>query len=119
MRKTVVLALLLAFGPSSLRADEETRSRLIRFFGGWYSWFPNTTILVKETREVDVPGYEAYRIQRRTEARAHQESNIALVDRGKDEVFVGQVLQDDVRRFAKRPFDPDVDVPTIEVPAHS
>ncbi|MDQ5872728.1 MAG: hypothetical protein M3547_11065, partial [Acidobacteriota bacterium] len=62
MRKTTLLAiLLLAFGPSSLRADEETRNRLIRFFGGWYSWFPNTMILVKETREVDLPGYEAYR----------------------------------------------------------
>ncbi|MEO8349992.1 MAG: hypothetical protein ABI610_13880, partial [Acidobacteriota bacterium] len=115
MRKaTLVLALLLAFLPSSLRADEETRNRLIRFFGGWYSWFPNTLILVKETREVDVPGFEAYRVGRRTESKAHQESNVALIDRGKDEVFVGQALHDDVRRFAKRPFDPDVDIPTIE-----
>jgi protein-disulfide isomerase len=113
-KTTVLLALLLAFGASSVRADEETRNRLIRFFGGWYSWFPNTVILVKETREVDVPGFEAYRVQRRTESKAHQESNVALIDRGKDEVFVGQALHDDVRRFAKRPFDPDVDLPTIE-----
>ncbi|HVE65377.1 MAG TPA: DsbA family protein [Thermoanaerobaculia bacterium] len=114
MRKTFFLVLLLAFGASSLRADEETRNRLIRFFGGWYSWFPNTAIVVKETREVDVPGYEAYRVQRRTESKAHQESNVALVDRGRDDVFIGQALHDDVRRFAKRPFDPDVDLPTIE-----
>ena len=115
MRKTtLLLALLLSLGASPLRADEETRNRLIRFFGGWFSWFPNTMILVKETKEVDVAGYEAYRVQRRTESKAHQESMVVLVDKGRDEVFVGQALHDDVRRFAKRPFDPDVDVPTIE-----
>ena len=63
---------------------------------------------------MNVPGYEAYRVQRRTESKTHQEANVVLVDRGRDEVFVGQALHDDVRRFAKRPFDPDVDVPTIE-----
>jgi len=115
VRKTsLLLALLVLFGAGPLRADQETRNRLIRFFGGWYSWFPNTMILVKETREVDVPGYEAYRVQRRTESKAHQESNVALVDKVRDEVFVGQALHDDVRRFAKRPFDPDVDIPTVE-----
>ena len=114
MRKTLFLALLLAFGASSVRADEETRNRLIRFYGGWYSWFPNTMVIVKETNEVDVPGYEAYRAGRRTGSKAHQESTVALVDKAKDEVFVGQAFHDDVRRFAKRPFDPDVDIPTIE-----
>lgn len=114
MRKTLLLAVLLAFASRSLHADEETRNRLIRFYGGWYSWFPNTMVLVKETREVDVPGFEAYRVGRRTESKAHQESTVALVDRGKDEVFVGQAFHDDVRRFAKRPFDADVDIPTIE-----
>ena len=113
-KKALLVALLLAFGAPALRADEETRNRLIRFFGGWYSWFPNTMVLVKETREVEVPGFEAYRVQRRTESKAHQESNVALVDKTKDEVFVGQALHDDARRFAKRPFDPDVDLPTIE-----
>lgn len=115
MRKSILLlAVLLLAGASPVRADEETRNRLIRFFGGWYSWFPNTMVMVKETREVDVPGFEAYRVGRRTQSKAHQESGVALVDRGKDEVFVGQAFHDDVRRFAKRPFDPDVDIPTIE-----
>lgn len=113
-KKALVFALLLALGAPALHADEETRNRLIRFFGGWYSWFPNTMILVKETREVDVPGYEAYRVQRRTESKAHQESNVALFDKGRDEVFIGQAFHDDVRRFAKRPFDVDVDIPTLE-----
>lgn len=115
MRKTTLLfALILTCGTPAVRADEETRNRLIRFFGGWYSWFPNTMISVKETREVEVAGFDAYRVQRRTESKAHQESNVALVDKARDEVFVGRALHDDARRFAKRPFDPDVDLPTIE-----
>lgn len=114
MRKRALFTLLLAAVVSPLRADEDTRNRLIRFFGGWYSWFPNTAILVKETTEVEIPGFEAYRLQRRTESQAHQESGVALVDRARDEVFVGQVLHDGARRATKRSFDPDVDLPTIE-----
>ena len=54
MRKILVLALLFSqFAASPLRADEETRQRLVRFFGGWYSWYPNTIIQVKESREVE------------------------------------------------------------------
>jgi protein-disulfide isomerase len=69
---------------------------------------------VKETREVDVPGFEAYRVQRRTESKAHQEANVALVDRTRDEVFIGQVFHDLPRAMAKRPFDATVDLPQIE-----
>ncbi|MDQ5833078.1 MAG: thioredoxin domain-containing protein, partial [Actinomycetota bacterium] len=115
MRKTALFfTLFLAAAVPPLRADEDTRNRLIRFFGGWYSWFPNTAILVKETTEVEIPGFETYRVQRRTESKAHQESKVALFDLARDEVFVGQVLHDSARRVAKRPFDPDVDLPTIE-----
>ena len=95
-------------------ADEETRNRLIRFFGGWYSWFPNTRLMVKETREVDVAGFDAYRVSRRTESKAHQETDVVLFDKAKDEIFIGKVFHDDARRFAKRPFDSLVDLPTIE-----
>jgi len=115
MRKTVLLAALACqLAASPVAADEETRNRLIRFFGGWYSWFPNTRLLVKETREVNVPGYEAYRIQRRTESKAHQEANVTLVDRTRDEVFAGQVFHDLARAMAKRPFHPAEDVAPIE-----
>ena len=115
MRQTVILAAILSIlAAPAARADPETRDRLIRFFGGWFSWFPNTVILVKETREVDVAGFEAYRVGRRTQSKAHQEGTVALVDRVKDEVFVGQVLHDDVRRFARRAFDAAVDVAPIE-----
>lgn len=115
MKKAFLLAVVLLLAAASpAGADEETRNRLIRFFGGWYSWFPNTRIVVKETREVDVPGFEAYRVLRRTDSKAHQESNVVLFDKAKDDIFVGQVYHDDARRFAKRPFDPAVDVPKIE-----
>lgn len=115
MRKTLVFAALLTSllaPPAS--ADEETRQRLIRFFGGWYSWFPNSMIQVRASREVDIAGLETYRVARFCESKLHQESNVALVDRAKDEVFVGEVFHDLGRRMAKRPFDPAIDVPTIQ-----
>jgi thioredoxin family protein len=115
VRKTLVLAPLLAAllaAPAS--ADEETRQRLIHFFGGWYSWYPNTIIQVKSSREVEIPPFETYRVNRFCDSKFHQESNVALFDRAKDEVFVGEVFHDLARRMAKRPFDAAADVPPIE-----
>jgi hypothetical protein len=40
--KTLLLAAFVTqFALVPLRADDEIRKRLIRFFGGWYSWFPS------------------------------------------------------------------------------
>jgi len=115
VRKILVLALLFSqFAASPLRADEETRQRLIRFFGGWYSWYPNTMIQVKGSREVEIAGFETYRVNRFCDSKLHQESNVALVDHSRDEVFVGEVFHDLVRRMAKRSFDPAADAPQIE-----
>jgi protein-disulfide isomerase len=115
VRKILVLALLFSqFAVSPLRADEETRQRLVRFFGGWYSWYPNTIIQVKDSREVEIAGFETYRVNRFCDSKFHQESNVALVDHSRDEVFVGEVFHDLVRRMAKRPFDPAADVAPIE-----
>jgi hypothetical protein len=115
VRKTLIFSALLTqllVLPAS--ADEETRQRLIRFFGGWYSWYPNSLIRVSGSREVEIAGFETYRVARSCESKLHQESNVALVDRAKDEVFVGEVFHDLARRMAKRPFDPSADVPPIE-----
>jgi predicted DsbA family dithiol-disulfide isomerase len=106
-----LLGLLVAF---SAPADEETRKRLIRYFGGWYSWYPNSLIRISETREVAVPGLECYRVSRTCESKAHQESNVVLFDRERDEIFVGEAFSDDRRRFAKRAFDPATDLREIE-----
>jgi predicted DsbA family dithiol-disulfide isomerase len=115
VRKTLVFsALLTLFVAAPARADEETRQRLIHFFGGWYSWYPNSLIRVAGSREVEIAGFETYRVQRTCESKLHQESNVALVDRAKDEVFVGEVFHDLGRRMAKRPFDAAADVPPIE-----
>jgi predicted DsbA family dithiol-disulfide isomerase len=99
---------------SPVAADEETRNRLIHLFGGWYSWYPNTAIQVRNSREVEVAGFEIYRVNRFCDSKLHQESNVALVDHPKDEVFVGEVFHDLGRRMAKRPFDPAADLPPIE-----
>lgn len=115
MRKTLLFAAVLSVvAVSPAAADEETRNRLIRFFGGWYSWFPNSIIHVRDSSEVVLPGYECYRVQRTCESKAHRESNVALVDRARDEVFVGEVFHDLVRRMAKRPFDAAADLPLIQ-----
>lgn len=115
VRKIALLAAFLSLAAASPAiADEETRNRLIHFFGGWYSWYPNTVISVKDSREVGLSGYECYRVQRYCESKAHQESNVVLVDRAKDELFVGEVFHDLVRAMAKRPFNAAEDVAPIE-----
>ncbi len=115
MRKILVLALLFSqLAVSPLRADEETRQRLIRFFGGWYSWYPNSLICATDSREVEIPGFETYRVDRSCESKFHRESNVVLFDRSKDEIFVGEVFHDLVRKMAKRPFEAAADVAPIE-----
>jgi predicted DsbA family dithiol-disulfide isomerase len=69
---------------------------------------------VAGSREVEIPGFETYRVARSCESKLHQESNVALVDRAKDEVFVGEVFHDLVRRMSKRPFEAAADVRPIE-----
>jgi len=115
VRKTALLAAVLSLAAASAaHADEETRDRLIHFFGGWYSWYPNTAIQVRNSREVEIAGFETYRVNRFCDSKLHRESNVALVDHAKDEVFVGEVFHDLARRMAKRPFDPAGDLPPIE-----
>lgn len=94
--------------------DELTRKRLIRYFGEWYSWYPNSLIRVTESKEVALAGFETYRIQRSCESKAHQESNVVLFDRTRDEIFVGEVFSDDIRRFAKKAFNPAKELPNME-----
>lgn len=115
MRKTLVFAALFSVilaSPAS--ADEEARKRLIHFFGGWYSWYPNSLIRVSASREVEMSGFETYRVERSCESKSHRESNVVLFDRAKDEIFVGEVFHDLARRMAKRPFDDATDLPPIE-----
>ncbi|MFN2386259.1 MAG: DsbA family protein [Thermoanaerobaculia bacterium] len=108
----VLLALLAAGSPAE--ADPEARDRILKHFGGWYSFYPNSRISVRETDEVKIAGLEAYRVQRHAESERSREANVALLDRERDEVFVGRVLHDAERAAAKRAFDPLIDGPEIE-----
>jgi len=53
VRKTLVFAALVAqLFASRASAYEATRQRLIHFFGGWYSWYPNSLMRATGSREV-------------------------------------------------------------------
>ena len=114
MKRLIVAALSLLTLTLTAGADAESRDRILKHFGGWYSFYPNSRVAVRETEEVKIAGLEAYRVQRQTESERHRESNVALYDRERDEVFVGRVLHDAERAAAKRAFDPLIDGPEIE-----
>jgi hypothetical protein len=106
--------LVCALAAPGISADPATRQRLIRYFGGWYSFFPGSRVSVAESGEIVLPGLEAYRVRRHSESKFHREANVALVDRVRDEVFVGDVFHDDARKAAGRPFDAAADLPLIQ-----
>ena len=80
MRKVVFLACLAALAGLPARADEATRQRVGQYFTGWYSVCPGTRVTVTEAREIAIPGFEAYRVERACELKNRNESNVALVD---------------------------------------
>ncbi|HTR01921.1 MAG TPA: DsbA family protein [Thermoanaerobaculia bacterium] len=112
MRKTALLAFAAAlFAASGARADEATRQQVARYFTGWYSVCPGNKVTAAAAPEVVIPGYEAYRAERSCELKNRNESNVALVDDARKEIFVGQVLHDDGRK--NKPFDPATDLANI------
>ncbi len=115
MRKPFLLALLLccALAFSSF-AQPGARDRIAAYFRAWYAYIPGSDVSVSPTREVVLPGLEAYKVERRSSSKSHQEENIAFYDAGRNEVFVGDLLHDPGRSAANRPFDPGRDLPNIE-----
>ncbi|HTY42128.1 MAG TPA: DsbA family protein [Thermoanaerobaculia bacterium] len=112
MRKTALLALAAAlFAASGAFADEATRQTVARYFTGWYSVCPGNKVTAVEAGEVAIPGFEAYRTERSCALKNRNESNIALVDDARKEIFVGQVLHDDSRK--NQPFAAETDLPNI------
>jgi len=114
VKRFVAAAVLLLASGGALHADAAVREKLLRHFGGWYSYYPNSRVAVMETDEVAIPGFEAYRVQRQTDSKRHQEAGITLYDAAREEVFVGRVLHDAARAAARRPYDPLIDGPEIE-----
>ncbi len=112
MRKALIWGLLATLLPAGARAEEATRQKVGRFFTGWYSVCPGNKVSVAEEPGVRIPGYEAYKTDRSCELKNRNESNIALVDDARKEIFVGQVLHDDSRK--DRPFSAAADFPGIK-----
>jgi Thioredoxin len=112
MRKSLLAALFVAFAALPARADPGTRDRLSRYFSSWYSLCPSTKVAAVEAGEIAIPGFEAYRVERHCDLKNRNEMSVTLVDRSRNEVFVGEVLHSDERR--DRPFSAAVDVPVLE-----
>jgi hypothetical protein len=106
--------LLTGFRP----APSSVQARLETYLADWYAAIPGTRIGVSPTREVTVPGFSAWRLERKGEggapAAAHAESGLVLADEARGEVFLGEVLHDPDRLAAKKPFDPDADLRNIQ-----
>ncbi len=115
MRKPFLLAPLLCGAlASSSFAQPPVRERIAGYFRAWYAHIPGSEVSVSPTREVVLPGLEAYKVERRSSSKSHQEENIAFYDAGRDEVFVGDLLHDPGRSNGNRPFDPGRDLSNIE-----
>ncbi len=115
MRKPFLLAPLLccALAFSSF-AQPDARERIAGYFRAWYAYIPGSEVSVSPTREVVLPGLEAYKVERRSSSKSHQEENITFYDTGRGEIFVGDLLHDPGRSTGNRPFDPVRDLPGIE-----
>ena len=112
MRRASFFALLAVFSALPASAAETTKDRLSKYFGGWYSVCPGTSVTVSELREIAIRGYEAYKVERRCDLKNRNEMSITLVNRAADQVFVGEVLHSDERK--NEPFAAAKDVPQIE-----
>lgn len=108
----LLIGLLAAATP--LAAAAALSDRVAQYFQAWYASFPGSIVSATPAPDMDLPGLPAFRVQRQSGAPSHQESNVALVDPAKDEVFVGDVFGDPSRRTAGRPFDAMSDLPKIQ-----
>lgn len=111
MSKALFLA-LLAVCAAPAEAAEPTRERLSRYYSAWYSFCPQTRVTVTPVPELALAGFEAYRVERHCALEDRNEMSIALLDPGRNEVFVGEVLHDDTRKG--RPFSAAQDLPVIQ-----
>jgi protein-disulfide isomerase len=114
MRKGGLVAAAFCFGTFisiAARADTATRDQLRRYFAEWFSVCPDSRVTVAEDRELSIPGFEAYQIERHCKLKNREEQSVALLDPARREVFVGQVLHSDERR--DQPFSAATDFPVL------
>jgi hypothetical protein len=115
VRKPLFLALLLCCAiPFPSGAQPSAREKIAAYFRGWYAHIPGSEVVVNATREVSVAGFEAYRVERKSSSKAHQESNVVLYDSASGEIFLGDVFHDPERAKGGRPLDAARDIPDME-----
>ncbi len=116
MRKTLFFALLSALlcvgSAGAASPTGPTAERLTRYFTSWYSFCPETRVTAAPVPDLALAGFEAWRVERSCALKNRNEMSITLVDAGKDEVFVGEVLHDDTRKG--RPFSEATDLPILK-----
>jgi hypothetical protein len=69
-------------------------------------------VTVTAVSELALTGYDAYRVERQCTLKNRNEMSVTLVDAGRNEVFVGEVLHDGTRRG--RPFSAAQDIPLLK-----
>jgi hypothetical protein len=118
VRKPLLLVLLLScaipFASLAQSSAPSAREKIAAYFRGWYAHIPGSEVAVNATREVVLAGLEAWRVERKSSSKAHQESNVVLYDAAAGEIFVGDVFQDPERAKGGRPFDAGRDLPDME-----
>lgn len=107
-----MLALLGLAAAALAGAEQGTRDRLSRYFGEWFSVCPGTRVTVAEAREIAMPGYEVYRVERHCNLKNRDEQAFAVVDPARNALFLGEILHSEDRHDA--PFSAAEDVPVLE-----
>ena len=100
--------------PFGAGAQGSAREKIAAYFRGWYAHVPGSEVVVNPTKEVTVSGLEAWRVERKSTSKAHQESNVVLYDPAAGEIFLGDVFHDPERAKAGHPLDAARDVPDME-----
>lgn len=106
--------LLCSAAPLICAPPPQLSEKLAAFFRGWYAHIPGSEVVVTSTRDVALPGLEAYRVERRSGSKSFQESNVVLYDAATREIFVGDAFQDPGRADGRRMFDAGNDLPNME-----
>ncbi len=114
MRRSLLLTLVLCCAAPLFSAPPPLSERLAAFFRGWYAHIPGSEVVANPTRDVALPGLEAWRVERHSSSKAYQESNVVLYDAATDEIFVGDAFQDPGRASGRRMFEAGSDLPNME-----
>jgi hypothetical protein len=114
VRRSLLLTLVFCCAAPLFSAPPPVSERLAAFFRGWFAYIAGSEVTVVPTRDVVLPGLEAYRVERHSRSKAYQESSVVLYDAATGEIFVGDAFQDPGRAGGRRMFDAGSDLPNME-----